>query len=73
MIGSALRNKTITPTEAVNLTEWAFKLGSRGEPLWGNVAYKYGTRGGSPALGDYYLDPRMYDINDWKQAYRKGH
>lgn len=70
MIGAGLRNRELTPQEAINITEWAYKLHTGELPLWGNLAPRFGTRGsGSETLGDYYLDTRQYSIHDWKNAF----
>ncbi|CAN5498701.1 hypothetical protein BH10CYA1_BH10CYA1_61680 [soil metagenome] len=69
MIGDGLARKRISVNEAVALTEWAYKLHSGKAPTWDNVAFKFGTRNGSQTEGDYYLDTRQYEIEDWLRDY----
>lgn len=59
MIGSALRNDKITPSEAAELTIWAYTAHDGTQPPWGdkNVA------GNKLTTDDYFLNP-------WLRAYR---
>ncbi len=66
MIGDALRNNKLTPEEAVNLTQSAYKLHEGKQPFWGLIGYKWGENNGSPTEGDYFLDPSQYELENWK-------
>jgi hypothetical protein len=61
MIGSALKNDKITPTEAADLTIWAYTMHGGTQPLWGD-ANKKGN----------FLDPKDYFLNPWLKAYRES-
>lgn len=59
MIGSALKNGKITPSEAAEMTIWAYTAHGGKQPPWGELEAK----GGSLATDDYYLNP-------WLKAFR---
>ncbi len=61
MIGSALKNNKITPTEAANMTVWAYTAHDGAQPLWGDKNKK-----------GNYLDPNDYFLNPWLKAYRSS-
>jgi hypothetical protein len=59
MIGSALKNDKITPTEAAELTIWAFTAHDGVQPPWGDANVK----GNKLTTDDYFLNP-------WLKAFR---
>ncbi len=59
MIGSALKNEKITPSEAAELTIWAYTAHDGKQPPWGDRNVK----GANVSTDDYFL-------NSWLRAYR---
>ncbi|MBS2008305.1 MAG: hypothetical protein JST01_14755 [Cyanobacteria bacterium SZAS TMP-1] len=59
MIGSGLYHQKLTPTEAANLTIWAYTQHGGTQPPWGTTNEK-----------NNYLQPSDYYLNPWLRAYR---
>jgi len=60
MIGSALKNGKITPTEAAEMTIWAFTAHGGTQPPWG----EHNENGRNLSTDDYFLNP-------WLKAFRE--
>jgi len=58
MLGSALWHEKITPTEAANLTIWAYTNHGGTQPPWGNSNEK-----------GHYVETKDYYLNPWLKAY----
>ncbi len=61
MIGSALNNEKITPSEAVELTIWAYTAHDGTQPPWGDK----NVNGAKLSTDDYFLNP-------WLKAFRES-
>jgi hypothetical protein len=62
MLGAALARGKITPSEAAELTIWAFTKHGGAQPPWGDSARP-----------DTFVKPEDYDFDTWFETYRRSH